>query len=330
MKTRIALSMGDYNGIGPELILSILNDTKLKDSIQLQVYGPATVFEYYARLIGIPVSATVTDTSPSGNLDKHFIVDTSFDEIVPTPGRVSAMAGKWSILSFEAAIEAVQNGFSDAVVTAPISKEAIGLAGHNVPGHTEYIARKTGTTDFTMMLVTDSIRVALATAHVSIRQIPDLISTELIVKHLRNVNRTLKTQFGIPNPKIAVFGLNPHAGDGGVLGSEEYEVIMPAIMEARAEGIICDGPFPADGWFGNQRYLYFDAVLAMYHDQGLAPFKAISFGKGINFTAGLPIIRTSPDHGTAFDIAGQGQADPASFREAIHMAVRLSKLRKET
>lgn len=222
--------------------------------------------------------------------------------------------------ALDTALELISNGHAQALVTAPISKESIHMAGFEYPGHTEYLAHKTKTPNITMMLVSGGLRVGLLTTHIPLSKVAENITEVNILHRVRNIHHSLIHDFGIPKPNIAVLGLNPHAGDGGVLGSEEIEIIEPALSKLNQEGIACSGPFPADGWFGMQQYENFDAVLAMYHDQGLAPFKALSFGRGVNFTAGLPIIRTSPDHGTAFAIAGQNKANTDSMIEAITLS----------
>jgi 4-hydroxythreonine-4-phosphate dehydrogenase len=228
----------------------------------------------------------------------------------------------------ECAADACVSSEVEGMVTAPISKEAITLAGYRFPGHTEFLAERTHAAGFTMMLVSGGLRVALVTTHVPVRDVAGLITPEPILDKLRIVAASLERDFGIEAPTIAVLGLNPHAGDGGVIGTEEQDVIGPALEAARAEGLDVAGPFPADSFFGMRGYDRHNAVLAMYHDQGLAPFKALAMGGGVNFTAGLPIIRTSPDHGTGFDIAGEGRADAGSFREAVLLAAEMAMRRR--
>ncbi len=327
MLSSIALSVGDYNGIGPEIILKSLRDN---DIARFLLYAPASVALYYSELLNIPPIFTyVRKVEDAIDPHKHYVITDGFDDVIPNPGKLSAISGEVAMRSIEFATKAVKDGFADALVTAPISKEAIQMAGYSEPGHTEYLAKITNCDRYTMMLVSDVLRVALLTTHIPVKAIASAVTIERVLEKLEIVNLALKKSFGIHQPRIAVFGLNPHAGDGGVMGNEEMEVISPAIERAREIGINCEGPFPADGWFGNKMYTKYDTVLAMYHDQGLAPFKALSFGKGVNFTAGLPIIRTSPDHGTAFDIAGTGKASVESLIEAIRLAIRLSKKKKE-
>jgi len=329
MKHRIAISVGDMNGIGPELILKSILAYQSDSSFQFIIYSPATVFRFYEDLFKVSTNFLVVNNDNNLPENGAVIVDKRSEEIVPKPGSLSSYAGEVALKSISEAVRSVQDGKTQSLVTAPISKEAVQLAGSNHPGHTEFLSELTGNSTFTMMLVSDNVRVALVTSHIPLNQVSASITTESIIEKTRIVHQSLKNDFGINKPKIAILGLNPHAGDGGVLGSEETKIIMPAIKELINSGIPCFGPFAADGWFGMQKYNEFDAVMAMYHDQGLAPFKALTFGKGVNFTAGLPIIRTSPDHGTAYDIAGKYQASIESMLEAIKLATILGQKKKE-
>lgn len=327
MPARIAISMGDYNGIGPEIILKTLHQIDFGE-ITPVIFGHAAVFDHYAALLDetgwSPNMASSADAIEDHRANIVNCVDTKPDI---NPGAFSKDAGAAAMQSVEAGIEWCMNHQAEALVTAPISKEAINKAGYSVPGHTEFLARKTGTSDFMMLLVHDKLRVGLATIHVPVKEIPELITPKNVEKHINAMHGALHNDFNIQTPTIAVLGLNPHAGDGGVIGSEEIEIITPAILKAEKAGLHVRGPFPADGFFGNRKYTQFDGVLAMYHDQGLVPFKTLSFGGGVNVTTGLPMVRTSPDHGTAFDIAGQNKANPSSFLEALSLAVTLSKNR---
>jgi 4-hydroxythreonine-4-phosphate dehydrogenase len=321
MQASIAVTLGDMNGIGPELLLKSAGLIENTSEIRCILVAPESVITFYAEKIGMKFSYKVVhgiDEITYGT--DHIVYDPFGQDFTPTPGKISSRAGSLSMLALDAAINLIENNVADALVTAPISKESIHMAGYKFPGHTEYLAHKTSTTEITMMLVSGGLRVGLLTTHIPLARVPDAVSESSILHRVRSINQSLKQDFGIPKPKIAVLGLNPHAGDGGVLGSEEIEIIEPAISKLNQEGIQCFGPFPADGWFGMQQYENYDAVLAMYHDQGLAPFKALSFGRGVNFTAGLPIIRTSPDHGTAFAIAGESKAKTDSMMEAIKLA----------
>ncbi len=328
MQASIAVTLGDMNGIGPELLLKTADLLDSNSGIRCIYIAPYSVLSHYSGKFGnelkLPI---VTELNQIRSTTRHIVFDPFGQDYVPIPGKISTLAGSLSISALDVAIDLVTNGFANAIVTAPISKESIHMAGFNFPGHTEYLAHKTNTTDITMMLVSGSLRVGLLTTHIPLTKVAENITESNILHRVRSIHHSLINDFGIPRPRIAVLGLNPHAGDGGVLGSEEIEVIEPSISKLNQEGIQCYGPFPADGWFGMQQYENFDAVLAMYHDQGLAPFKALSFGRGVNFTAGLPIIRTSPDHGTAFAIAGENKAKTDSMIQAINLAYTLIKKR---
>lgn len=325
---RIAISIGDFNGIGPEIILKSLSDLDLGTSTPV-IISPkeiiTSVLSYLPYDLDVNYSDDVTGLQ-SGTIN---VLTFAVDNMKLTPGIQSAQSGKAAMQSIEQCIHLCMNHEVDAMVTAPISKEAVNLAGYEIPGHTEFLATQTGTDSVLMMLVSGDLRVALATTHIPVKDVSEAITPDVLKEKVEILSSSLIDDFGITNPKIAVFGLNPHAGDGGVIGKEEIDVITPTLKMIREErkDITLHGPFPADGFFGQQLHKHHDAILAMYHDQGLAPFKLLSFGKGVNFTAGLPIIRTSPDHGTAFDIAGKGVANPSSFKEAYKQAVELANKR---
>ncbi|MDT4848000.1 4-hydroxythreonine-4-phosphate dehydrogenase [compost metagenome] len=244
-------------------------------------------------------------------------------------GEVTEAGGKYALLSLQKASDDLVSGAIDALVTAPINKHNIQSESFQFPGHTEYLQERSGSTDALMFLVSEGLRVGVVTGHIPVMEVPQAISQAKIVKKLQLMNESLKKDFWIEKPKIAILGLNPHASDNGLLGKEEAEIISPAIQEAFDKGIICFGPYSADGFFGNGTYKQFDAVLAMYHDQGLIPFKTIAFDSGVNYTAGLKFVRTSPDHGTGYAIAGKNSADPRSFMEALFMAIHIVKNRRE-
>ncbi|MDR9414842.1 MAG: 4-hydroxythreonine-4-phosphate dehydrogenase PdxA [Gracilimonas sp.] len=328
---RISISIGDYKGIGPEVILKTLADKVLISHSTPIILAPKSILEQYT----LDLFTTLSCHFPNNSSDiKDGIVnvldlettlkDSDFEE-----KEKEHHSGKFAMKSIEAGIRLCMNNNAHALVTAPISKEAVNIAGYKIPGHTEFLASKTNTNEVLMMLVSGDLRVSLVTTHIPIRKVAQTISPELIEKKFQILAQSLKSDFGIERPKVAIFGLNPHAGDGGVIGLEEKNMITPLIqsLKKRYPEVEVNGPFPADGFFGQQLHKQYDAILAMYHDQGLAPFKLLSFGKGVNFTAGLPIIRTSPDHGTAFDIAGKGIANPSSFKEAYSLAVKLAKQR---
>jgi 4-hydroxythreonine-4-phosphate dehydrogenase len=327
MKPTIAISMGDFNGVGPEVILKHLSKMDLSSSTPLLI-GSETVFQFYEKSLNIRVVRhRISETSEIEEGSVNILSISDIDESDIQPSKISKSAGLAAMKAVEYGINSCLAGQADALVTAPISKEAIHKAGYIYPGHTEFLAEKTGTELVTMILATDQLRVGLQTGHIPIKEVSGSINSNDIVYKIESLDKSLRENFGIDHPKIAVLGLNPHAGDGGVLGTEETEFIQPAVNEVHKKGIHAEGPFPADGFFGSRKHTQYDAILAMYHDQGLIPFKALSFGKGVNFTAGLPIIRTSPDHGTAFDIAGQNKANPDSFTSAYNLAVKMSLIK---
>ena len=294
--------------------------------------GPISTLRAQAEVLGLKdlTFRVVGKTSdPEGEKNAAIqVVDTAANQDPPVRiGQITETAGRIAMAGVAQATDMCLEHTVDAMVTAPISKEAIARAGFNVPGHTEFIAARSNTTEFTMMMVAEKLRVGLVTAHVPLAQVPQAITRTAIEGKIRIIGDSLTSDFGVSRPRIAVLGLNPHAGDGGVIGTEERDIIVPAIKEARSGGRMVYGPFPADGFFASRKYELYDAVLAMYHDQGLGPFKVLSFNSGINFTAGLPIVRTSPDHGTAFDIAGTNQASPDSMRNAIYAAIDIARRR---
>ena len=336
----VAITMGDPNGIGPELILGCLQKTSLRERMVPLVVGSAHVLRVHAKKLGYHGTKIrpVSEVPQTLDSDTVAVLEVAPDrEPAVRFGQITPAGGQLAMQSVERAVGLCREQQAAAMVTAPISKKAITEAGYDYPGHTEFIAERTGTDTHTMMMVaveeqTDPslhpLRVGLVTGHVSVAQIPDHLTTQAIVDKLRIIHRSLEQDFGDSQPLVAVLGLNPHAGDEGVMGDEEARVIRPAMEQARREGIQVSGPFPADGFFGRAKYRQFGAVLAMYHDQGLVPFKALAFDEGVNFTAGLPIVRTSPDHGTAYDIAGTGQASLGSMQHAIELAVDVATRRK--
>jgi len=329
-KPRIALTIGDPNGIGPEVVLKCISDSRLTKYFDPVLVGASDVFAAHAALLGLEDLRFVGEDEAADRSPKdHWSVVNVWgsDPFSLNIGHITDMGGRLSFRAVDRAIELCLSGDVDAMVTAPISKEAISLAGYAVPGHTEFLAHRTDCKSFTMMMVADKLRVGLVTGHIPVSAVSDAISKETILSRLSIIRESLKRDFAIPRPKIAVLGVNPHAGDGGVLGRDEIEIITPALKEAEERGFLVQGPFPADGFFAASGYRSFDAVLAMYHDQGLVPFKLLAFDTGVNFTSGLPIVRTSPDHGTAFDIAGQGKASPGSMRSAIYLAIDIVRRR---
>lgn len=324
MKPVIGISIGDINGIGPEVILKSLKEIDLQKSTPV-IFSPVNVIEYYKKKLHLNFSYYASSGPADLNASKPNIINIKSDDPISiNPGLLSVQGGTVSMKAIEMGIGWAMNGHTHALVTAPLNKEEINLSGYHLPGHTEFLAEQTNTKDVLMMLISGNLRVALATTHLPIKYVAESITEEVLIKKLTILQKTLIHDFGISAPQIAVLGLNPHAGDGGIIGFEELEIIKPTISKLKKEGLNLHGPYAADGFFGHKSYEIFDAILAMYHDQGLAPFKLLAFGHGINYTAGLPIIRTSPDHGTAYNIAGKGLADPSSFIDAYNLAVTLA------
>ena len=326
-KLKIGITVGDINGVGLEVILKTVANSDLYTLCTPVIYGSSKVVSYHKNIVGVEFPFHIPRTAEQAEAGKVNVVNCWQDTVNITLGKLTDQSGKYAQKALEIAVDELKSGWIDALVTAPINKKAMQLAGFPFPGHTEYLTKRLSNGESVMLMVSDEMRVGLVTNHSPISQVAGAITKELILKKLHILNDTLKVDFGIEKPTIAVLGLNPHAGDEGAIGSEEIDIIRPAIMEAKEAGIIAMGPFSADGFFGTAQHKKYDVVLAMYHDQGLIPFKALSFGSGVNYTAGLSAIRTSPDHGTAYDIAGQNLADPASFREALYLAIDLARNR---
>ncbi len=334
-KIKIGISIGDVNGIGLEIILKTLSDSRIYDYCTPIVYGHTKVASFYRRLAGVDdfnffVIGHPSDVSGKKDQRKPNMINCWEEDVKIEPGIANAGVGKYSFISLERATNDLVSGEIDALVTAPINKDTIQSDQFNFPGHTEYLQERGGAGESLMFLVSDTLRVGVVTGHIPVAKIAESITAEKILAKLKLMDNSLRDDFWIRKPKIAVLGLNPHASDNGLIGDEEQTVITPAIEEARNSNILAFGPYAADGFFANGTYLQFDAVLAMYHDQGLIPFKQIAFESGVNFTAGLNFVRTSPDHGTAYDIAGKNLASEVSFREAIFTAIHIVKHRRET
>ena len=328
-RIRVAITQGDVNGIGYEVILKAFEDPTMLELCTPIIYGSPKVMTYHRKTLNLDTSFTIIGSAAEAIPGKINVINCNEDELKVEFGKPSRESGKSAFEALEKAMIDYKEGLYDILVTAPIHKEMIQSEGFTFPGHTEYIEQSVGDGDKALMiLASERLRVALVTGHVPIAKISSILTKELIEEKIQLFNTSLKTDFGIGAPRIAVLGLNPHAGDGGVIGMEEENIIIPAISAMREQGVICYGPFPADGFMGNNLYTHFDGVLAMYHDQGLTPFKVLAMDEGVNFTAGLPIVRTSPDHGTAFDIAGKGEASENSFRQAIYMGIDIYRNRK--
>ena len=329
-KIKIGISIGDVNGIGLEVILKTLAHNSILEYCTPIVYGHTKVASYHRKALGLgDFSFNVITEADAANPKKANMINCWEEDVKIELGVANETGGKYALLSLERATEDLVKGNIDALVTAPINKHNIQSENFKFPGHTEYLQERSGSSDVLMFLLSEDIRVGVVTGHIPISEVAKSITKDKIVKKLIMINNSLKKDFWIEKPKIAVLGLNPHAGDSGLLGKEEQDIIIPAIQEAFDAGVICFGPYPADGFFGKAAYKQFDAVLAMYHDQGLIPFKTIAFGTGVNYTAGMKYVRTSPDHGTGYDIAGKNIADPSSFIEAVFTATHIVKRRKE-
>jgi 4-hydroxythreonine-4-phosphate dehydrogenase len=293
------------------------------------VYGSPKVATFHRKSMDIQTNFCIISTAEGALDNKLNILNCTEDELKVELSKSTPEAGKAALDALERALQDYKDGLIDVLVTAPINKHNIQSDSFHFPGHTEYIEERVGEGEKALMiLLKDDFRVALVTGHLPIREVADAVTKELIMEKLSIFHRSLKEDFGIDAPRIAVFSLNPHAGDNGVIGTEESEVIVPAIQEMVAKGVQCFGPYPADGFMGSGNYSHFDGILAMYHDQGLAPFKAMAMDEGVNYTAGLPVVRTSPAHGTAYDIAGQGIASESSFRQAIYTALDVFRNRQ--
>jgi 4-hydroxythreonine-4-phosphate dehydrogenase len=329
-KPVIGISCGDLNGIGLEIIIKTISDTRLLEICTPVLFANNKAVNFYRKLlpeININFSS-VKDISRVNHKQVNLYTCWE-DEVAIVPGELTDIGGKYAVLSLVTAAQALKDGHIDGLVTAPIHKKNTQSAEFNFTGHTPYLKNLFGVTDVAMFMVADNMKVAVLTEHVAVKDIAGHITRASILSKLQIIQNSLKKDFGIDKPKIAVLGLNPHAGDEGLIGKEEDEIIKPAIKDAKQKDIFCFGPYSADAFFARGSHEKFDAVLAMYHDQGLIPFKSLAFGEGVNYTAGLAGVRTSPDHGVAFDIAGKGIADESSFREAIFKCIDIINGRKE-
>ncbi|MDE7456799.1 MAG: 4-hydroxythreonine-4-phosphate dehydrogenase PdxA [Prevotella sp.] len=328
-KIRVAITQGDTNGVGYEVILKVFADPEMLELCTPIIYGSPKIAAYHRKALDLETNFCIINSAEEVR-DGGLNLLTCFDEEIKIElGQPSQEAGQAALMALDRVMTDFRSGFYDVLVTAPINKATIQSPGFQFPGHTEYIETSVGDGQKALMiLMNDSLRVALVTTHLPVKDIAKAITKEAIVEKATVFHQALKRDFRVSSPRIAVLSLNPHAGDDGLLGSEEKDIITPAIEELAAKGIQAFGPYAADGFFGSGTYDHFDGVLAMYHDQGLAPFKAIALESGVNYTAGLPIVRTSPDHGTAYDIAGQGCADDNSMRQAIYTAIDVFRNRQ--
>jgi 4-hydroxythreonine-4-phosphate dehydrogenase len=328
-KAKLGISIGDTNGIGPEVIIKTLSDQRILNFCTPVIYASAAVLNKVKKALNAEHFHFNLVQSASTLLQKKVNLIECFEEAVEvTPGKPDTESGKASLTSLLAASKDLKAGLLDGLVTAPIDKDNIQNENFNFPGHTEFLTSYFDAPESLMLLVSGDLRVATVTGHIPVKDVAAKITFDLIIRKLTILQESLSKDFGITKPRIAVLGLNPHAGEKGLLGTEELEIIRPAVMHMKDRGHLVFGPYPADGFFGTRQYKQVDAVLSMYHDQGLIPFKTIAFENGVNYTAGLPIVRTSPDHGTAYDIAPKYIADETSFREALFLACDIIKKRK--
>ena len=332
-KTRkpvLGIYTGDRNAFGLEVIVDALSRKRSIDMCIPVVYGSPKVVSYHKNITGLDELFFQSQRNAERLAsDKVNVVNCWEEDVNITLGKPADSGGKYAQISLEAAVHDLHLGLIDALVTAPIHKKSMQLAGFEHVGHTEYLTKEFKASDSLMLLASDALKVGVVTAHLPLKAVAPAITKETVVSKLKILNDTLKIDFGYERPNIAVLGLNPHAGEEGMLGDEEEKLIRPAIVECKKKGMMVFGPYAADGFFGSGRFNKFDAVLAMYHDQGLIPFKALTFGSGVNFTAGLSCIRTSPDHGTGFDLAGKNEADPSSFLQSMFMAIDIFRNRSE-
>lgn len=329
-KIRIGITQGDINGIGYEVILKTFAEPEILELCTAILYGSPKLASYHRKALELPTQYNTIEKAEEAEYDKLNIINCNNDEVHIDLGHATKEGGKAAYEALEKAITDYKEGKIDVIVTAPINKNNIQGEEFNFPGHTEYLQERAGKDGekSLMILCSGDLRFALATSHLPLRDVATAITPELLEEKITIFNKSLKEDFNIDAPKIAVLALNPHAGDNGIIGTEEQEIIKPTIEKMSKEGILCYGPFPADGFMGSANYTHFDGILAMYHDQGLIPLKALGMEDGINFTAGLSIIRTSPAHGVAYDIAGKGCADENSFRQAIYAAIDIYRNRK--
>lgn len=327
---RLGISQGDVNGIGYEVLLKCFSDTRMFENCTPILYGSSKVASYHKKLINATDFPFINiRTVEQAEASKFNILNIIQDEVKIDIGQPTEIGGRLAAMSLDYACHDLMQGKLDALVTNPINKKNIQSDKFNFPGHTEYLTNKFGVEESLMIMTCHDLHIGIMTNHLSLSQVPKVLNRELILRKLQVMDSSLKRDFGIRMPKIAVLALNPHAGDRGLIGTEDDSIVAPAIREAFDNGILAFGPYPADGFFGNGTFREFDGVMALYHDQGLIPFKLMSFTEGVNFTAGLPYVRTSPSHGTAYEIAGKNIASAQSFRNAVFLAMDIIRNRRE-
>lgn len=329
-RVKVAISQGDINGVGYEIILKSFADKYLYNLCIPILYGSPKVLAYYKKVLNLEkLSHNTIRHVSEAKANQINVIDCNDDSIKVEFGQATKEAGKAALEALERAVNDLREGLLSVLITAPINKDTIQADKFQFPGHTEYLEARFEAEKTVMLMVQDNLRVAVVTGHIPLTAVGKHITQEEVLAKLRALNKAMQYNFGIRKAKIAVLGLNPHAGDNGLLGKEEQEILQPVLEKAREEGILAMGPYPADGLFGSGGFKGFDAILAMYHDQGLIPFKTLVSGAGVNFTTGLPIVRTSPAHGTAYDLAGKGEASETSFKEAVYEAISIYEQRGE-
>ncbi|MEI8053701.1 MAG: 4-hydroxythreonine-4-phosphate dehydrogenase PdxA [Bacteroidota bacterium] len=329
-KPIIGFSCGDINGIGIELIIKVLSDNRVLDICTPVVFANNKAINFYRKsLPDLNINFSIIKDATMVNHKQVNLYNCWEEDVAITPGVMNDIGGKYAVISLKIAAEALKAGKIDGLVTAPIHKKNIQNSDFNYTGHTPFLKKLFGVNDVVMLMVAENMKIGLLTEHLPVKEVAQVITKESIISKLNLINQSLRRDFCIVKPKIAILGLNPHAGDEGLIGKEEIEIIKPAIKDAKQKDIFCFGPYSADAFFARGQYEKFDAVLALYHDQGLIPFKSLSLGEGVNFTAGLKSVRTSPDHGTAFDIAGKGIADETSTRQALYTCIDIINNRIE-
>ncbi|MDE3743240.1 4-hydroxythreonine-4-phosphate dehydrogenase PdxA [Maribacter polysaccharolyticus] len=327
-KIRVGISIGDLNGIGCEIILKTFEDARMLDFCTPVIFASNKTITFQKNALGITLNYNGVPDADKALEGKVNVVNVWKETPKVEFGKETKQGGDYAIRSLRAAVKALQEDKVDVLVTAPINKKNIQAKDFKFPGHTDYLAQEFGGESL-MFMITDDLKVGLLTDHIPVKEVPEAIGPDLIRNKIRIIEKSLQMDFAIPRPKIALLGINPHSGDHGVIGKEDEEVMKPVIKELKEKGHLVFGPYSADSFFGSDGYKKFDAILAAYHDQGLIPFKTLSFGNGVNYTAGLSKVRTSPDHGTAYEIAGKGEADNNSFKEALFKAIQIFRNREE-
>lgn len=327
-RIKVGVTIGDINGIGPEVIIKTFLDDRILALCTPIIYGASKVVSYHKNIVNDDFRFNQLKWGEKPFEGKVNVVNCWQEAVTINLGTASKEGGVYAIKALDRAVQDLKDGYIDALVTAPINKYSMQLADFPYKGHTEYLTDSFGIKESLMFMVYDHLRIGVATNHIPVEEIVTTLDRQTLTQKIQIMHDSLVKDFGLEKPKIAILGLNPHAGDAGVIGEEEIQILKPVIEEMKEKGVLVMGPFAADGFFGSSAYVKFDGIMAMYHDQGMVPFKLLAFGKGTNFTAGLPIVRTSPDHGTGFDLAGKNKADPASFRQALFTAIDLARNRK--